>query len=145
MLFPGVRGMKGIGSLRQGVLSKAPCQTSVTWNGPQWEYLHDPQVKLLQSCPTVYHPMDCSPPGFSVLGDSPGKDTGVGCHVLLQSFFPTQELKPESLANSLSTEPPGKPLIPRPVIKPSPLHWQGGVLTTGPPGKSLKNFLMSTA
>ena len=26
--------------------------------------------------------MDCSPPGFSVRGDSPGKNTGVGCHVL---------------------------------------------------------------
>ena len=28
-------------------------------------------------------PMDCSPPGSSVLGDSPGKNTGVGCHALL--------------------------------------------------------------
>ena len=28
--------------------------------------------------------MDCSPPGFSDNGDSPGKNTGVGCHFLLQ-------------------------------------------------------------
>ena len=28
--------------------------------------------------------MDCSPPGSSVHGDSPGKNTGVGCHALLQ-------------------------------------------------------------
>ena len=28
--------------------------------------------------------MDCSPPGSSVPGHSPGKDTGVGCHALLQ-------------------------------------------------------------
>ena len=34
--------------------------------------------------------MDCSPPGSSVHGDSPGKNTGVGCHVLLQGIFPTQ-------------------------------------------------------
>ena len=34
--------------------------------------------------------MDCSPPGSSVLGDSPGKNTGVGCHALLQGIFPTQ-------------------------------------------------------
>ena len=27
-------------------------------------------------------PMDCSPPGSSVHGDSPGKNTGVGCHGL---------------------------------------------------------------
>ena len=37
-----------------------------------------------QSCPTLGDPMDCSPPGSSVPGDSPGKNTGVGCHALLQ-------------------------------------------------------------
>ena len=34
--------------------------------------------------------MDCSPPGSSVHGDSPGKNTGQGCHFLLQGIFPTQ-------------------------------------------------------
>ena len=34
------------------------------------------------------------PPGFSVHGDSPGKNTGVGCHALLQGIFPTQGSKP---------------------------------------------------
>jgi len=34
--------------------------------------------------------MDCNPPGSSVHGDSPGKNTGVGCHSLLQEIFPTQ-------------------------------------------------------
>ena len=38
--------------------------------------------------------MNCSPPGSSVLGDSPGKNTGVGCHALLQGIFPTQGLNP---------------------------------------------------
>ena len=28
--------------------------------------------------------------GSSVHGDSPGKNTGVGCHTLLQGIFPTQ-------------------------------------------------------
>ena len=28
-------------------------------------------------------PMDYSPPGSSVHGDSPGKNTGVGCHLFL--------------------------------------------------------------
>ena len=32
----------------------------------------------------------CSLPGSSVHGDSPGKNTGVGCHALLQEIFPTQ-------------------------------------------------------
>ena len=38
--------------------------------------------------------MDCSQPGSSVHGDSPGKNTEVGCHVLLQGNFPTQGLNP---------------------------------------------------
>jgi len=36
--------------------------------------------------------MDCSPPGSPVHRDSPGKNTGVGCHALLQGIFPTQGL-----------------------------------------------------
>ena len=47
-----------------------------------------------QSCPTLCSPMDCSPPGSSVHGDSPGKNTGVGCHALLQAIFPTQGSNP---------------------------------------------------
>ena len=41
--------------------------------------------------------MDCSPPGSSILGDSSGKNTGVGCHYLLQKIFPTQGLNPGHL------------------------------------------------
>ena len=48
--------------------------------------------KLLQSCRTLWDPMDCSPPGSSVCGDSPGKNTAVGCHALLQGIFLTQGL-----------------------------------------------------
>ena len=36
--------------------------------------------------------MDCSPSDSSVHGDSPGKNTGVGCHALLQRIFPVQAL-----------------------------------------------------
>ena len=35
-------------------------------------------------------PMDCSPPGSSLHGDSPGKNTGEGCHALLPGIFMTQ-------------------------------------------------------
>ena len=38
--------------------------------------------------------MDCSPPGSSVHGDSPGKNTAVGCPAFLQGIFPTQGLSP---------------------------------------------------
>ena len=47
-------------------------------------------AKLLQSCLTLCDPMDCSPPGCSVHGESPGKNTGVGCDSLLQGIFQTQ-------------------------------------------------------
>ena len=37
-------------------------------------------AKSLQSCPTLCDPIDGSPPGSPI----PGKNTGVGCHFLLQ-------------------------------------------------------------
>ena len=49
---------------------------------------------VTQLCPTVCDPMDCSPPGSSVHRDSPGQNTGIGCHALIQGIFPTQGLKP---------------------------------------------------
>ena len=49
---------------------------------------------LPQSCLTLCNPVDCSLPGSSVHWDSPGKNTGVGCHALLQGIFPTQGLSP---------------------------------------------------
>ena len=42
-----------------------------------------------QLCPTLCDPTDCSPPGSSVHEDFPGKNTGVGCHFLLQGIFLT--------------------------------------------------------
>ena len=57
--------------------------------------------------------MNCSPPGPSVHGDSPGKNTGVGCHVLSRgSSNPVIEPRSPALqADSLPSEPPGKPQI----------------------------------
>ena len=42
-----------------------------------------------QSYPTLCDPMDHNPPGSSIHGDSPGKNTGAGCHALLQEIFST--------------------------------------------------------
>ena len=56
------------------------------------------QSKVAQSCPTLCNPTDCSLPGSSVHGDSPGNSTGVGCRSLLQGIFPETGLiwvKPE--------------------------------------------------
>ena len=46
------------------------------------------------SCPTLCGTMDCSSSGSSVSGGSPSKNTGVGCHALLQGIFPTHGLNP---------------------------------------------------
>ena len=49
---------------------------------------------LTRACTSLHmlqNPMNCSPPDSSVHGDSPGKNTGVGCHALLQGIFSTQE------------------------------------------------------
>ena len=63
---------------------------------------------VVQTCPTLCNPMYCGPPGSSVHGDSPGKNTGVGCLALLQGIFPTQELNAGFCAlkaDSLPSEP----------------------------------------
>ena len=51
-------------------------------------------AQSFQLCPTLCDPTDCSPPGSSVHGGSPDKNTGVGCHALLLGIFPTQGWKP---------------------------------------------------
>ena len=50
--------------------------------------------QFTQLGPPLCNHMDCSPPGSTVHGDSTGKNTGVGCHVLLQGVFLTQGLNP---------------------------------------------------
>ena len=60
--------------------------------------------------------MEYNLPGSSVLGESPGKDSGVACHALLQGIFPTQVSNPHLMCL---------------------LHWQVGSLPLVPPGKLL--------
>ena len=97
------------------------------------------QAKSLQSCPTLCDPMDCSPSGSSVHGDSPGKNTGVDCRALLPGIFPTQgsNLSLSCLlhwqAGSLPLVPPGKSRDP-PGLGQN--KGQGGVKTNGPSSKS---------
>ena len=71
-------------------------------------------AKSLQPCLTLCDPVDCSPPGSSVHGDSPGKNNGVDCFGLLQGIFTTQVSNLCLLCL---------------------LHWQTGSLPQVPPGK----------
>ena len=54
-------------------------------------------AKSLQSCLTLCNPIDGSPPGSPV----PGKNTGVGCHFLLQCM----QVKSESEVAQLCLTP----------------------------------------
>ena len=75
-------------------------------------------AKRLQSGPTVCDLVDCSPPvGLLSPWDSPGKNTGVGCHALLQGILLTWGSNPRLLhllhwqVGSLPLALSGKPLI----------------------------------
>src|SRR5574340_880570 len=60
-------------------------------------------AKSLQLCPTLCDPIDGSPPGSPRPWDSPGKNTGVGCHFFLQCM----KVKSESeVAQSCPTQRP---------------------------------------
>ena len=86
-------------------------RTQNTWIWDLDQFLSNCSAKLLQSCPTLYNPMDYSPPGSCVHGDSPGKNTEVSCPALFQGISPPQGSNPGLL------------------------HWQVGSLPLAPPGK----------
>ena len=89
-----------------------------------WQLLKDSEVcdlcgqwvhaKWLQWCLTLWDPLDCSTPDSSVHEDSPGKNTGVDCHVPFQAISLTQGSNLYLLCL---------------------LHWQGGSLPLAPPEK----------
>ena len=65
---------------------------------------------VARSCPALMTPWTVAWQGLYCPWDSPDKNTGVGCHSLLQGIFPTQGLKLYLLhwqADSLLTEPRG--------------------------------------
>ena len=89
------------------------------------------RAKSIQLSPTLCDPLDCNPSGSSVHEDSPGTNTGVGCHALLQGIFLTQGSNPGLLCF---------------------LHWQAGSLPLAhlgspqdrSPGLQLLLLLMSS-
>jgi len=67
-------------------------------------------AKSRQSCPTLCDPIDGSPPG-SGPWDSPGNNTGVGCHFLLQCMKVKSESEVAQLSptvrDPMDCSPPG--------------------------------------
>ena len=82
-----------------------------------------------QLCPVLCNSMDSNPPGsFLCLWNSPSKNTGVGCHALLQGITPTQGWSPgflhcrrvlnhakllqlfPTLCDPIDGSPPGSPI-----------------------------------
>ena len=64
-----------------------------------------------QLCPTLCDPLGYRPASLCHPWGFPGKNTGVGCHFLLQGIR-----SPILQADSLASEPPGKPLPARMAI-----------------------------
>ena len=52
---------------------------------------------VAQSCLILCDPVGCSPPGSSVQGDSPGKDTGVDCRAFSRDESQLPDAKFESI------------------------------------------------
>ena len=67
------------------------------------------RAKLLHLCPILCDPSGLQPARLLCLRNFPGKNTGMGCHALLQGIFLTQGLNPHLLCL---------------------LHWQVGSFTT---------------
>ena len=84
-------------SLSPFILQRTSSRTSSLFLPPVC-HLHPVLCLVAQSCPTLCDPVDCSPPGSSVYRDSPGKNTGIGFHALLQEIFLTQGSNPSLLS-----------------------------------------------
>ena len=91
-------------------------------------------AKSFQSCPTLCNPIDGKPTRLPRPWDSPGKNTGVGCHFLLQCMKVKSEREVTqsclTLRDPMDCSPPG-----------SSIHgiFQARVLELGA-NKSNKNY-----
>ena len=108
-----------------------------------------------ESCLTLHQPVDCSPPGSSVHGDSPGKNTGVGCHEPSRgSSQPRDRIQVSHIAGRFFTiwvtreaqecwsgQPiPSSRDLPKPVIQPWSPSLQVDSLPAELPGKPEKSL-----
>ena len=91
LLYPEAQATRHVCTLQNKCNQQPLSQQQWVWPSQRWGLSNGAVLCLVpQSCPTLCDPMHHSPPGSSVHRDSPDKNTGVGCHVLLQGIFPTQ-------------------------------------------------------
>ena len=94
------------------------------WNStcPRWTQSFFPQACVHTRVPSHFSGVWlCVPAKLFCPWESPGKNTGVGCHALLQGIFPTQGSNPCLLHL---------------------LHWQAGALPLTPPGQPSLSLLL---
>ena len=89
-------------------------------------------VKSLQSCPTLCDPIDGKPTRLPRPWDSPGKNTGVGYHFLLQCMKVKSESKVAqscpTLSDLMDCSPPGNSV--HGIFQARVLEWGAMVLIT---------------
>ena len=66
---------------------------------------------VAKSCLTFCDPVDCNPPSSFCPWDFSGKNTGVGCHFLVQGNLPDPDFISCLAGSFFTTEPPGKPQL----------------------------------
>ena len=66
------------------------CKQLNTTEWLNWTDLYLIVCLIARLCLLLCNGIECSMPDSSVHGDSPGKNTGVGCHAILHGIFPTQ-------------------------------------------------------
>ena len=101
-------------------------------------------AKLLQSCLTLCDPIDGQPTRLRRPWDSPGKNTGVGCHFLLQCM----KMKSESevaqscptLHNPMDCSPSGSSV--HGIFQARVLEW-GAIAFSVTPFRATYNFFMN--
>ena len=92
-------------------------------------YKHAEKLLLFSHCVRLLRPHGLEPTRLLCPGDFPGKNTGVGCHFLLQEIVSTQRLNScPLLGRFFTTKPPDKPTENLLTVKPMS-SWESAIVS----------------